>query len=280
MKPNRTARQAPTWDHIVTTFARTGGATTQRRKLIEFSNKRWAKLRVLPVDQTAGIDFLDVLARGGVSTSMALRGVESLALETGLLTHPVLPRKLWPKYTPRPKRAITEKEHRLLWSNSLKRSWRCFLEILWETGASQSDAASLRIEKLTGGVVTYRRCKTGVRAAQQVSPQLAGTLASLAGGRTKGFFIPQVQRMLTKDRSHQFRRQCTRLDIDGVTLHSYRYAWAERAFQLGLPERFAMVALGHNSPAVHRAYCKNAKVVCPSLVGFGAAGAGEGLADE
>ena len=84
--------------------------------------------------------------------------------------------------------------------------------------------------------------------------------------------------MLTKDRSHQFKRQCTRLGIEGVTLHSYRYAWAERAFQLGLPERFAMVALGHNSPAVHRAYCKNAKVVCPSLAGFDAVGAGEGLA--
>lgn len=121
---------------------------------------------------------------------MALRGVEQLALETGLLTHSVLPRKLWPKYTPRPKQAITEKEHRLLQSNSLKRSWRCFLEILWETGASQSDAASLRIEKLTGGEVTYRRCKTGVRAAQQISLQLAAMLASLAGERTKRLLHP------------------------------------------------------------------------------------------
>jgi integrase len=194
--------------------------------------------------------------------------VESLALETGLLTHPVLPRKLWPKYTPRPKRAITEKEHRLLRSNSLKSSWRTFLDILWEIGASQSDAASLRIEKLTGGVIAYRRCKTGVRAAQQISPQLARMLSGAAGGRTNGLFIPQVARMLAKDRSHNFKRQCTRLGIDGVSLHSYRYAWAERAYKLGLPERFAMVALGHNSPAVHRAYCKNAKVVCPSLDSF------------
>jgi len=52
---------------------------------------------------------------------------------------------------------------------------------------------------------------------------------------------------------------------------SFREDWAERAFQLGLPERFAMVALGHNSPAVHRAYCKNAKMVCPSLDSFSAA---------
>jgi methionyl-tRNA formyltransferase len=39
-----------------------------------------------------------------------------------------------------------------------------------------------------------------------------------------------------------------------VTLHSYRYAWAERAKTAGYPERFAQLALGHNSKAVHRAY--------------------------
>jgi integrase len=40
----------------------------------------------------------------------------------------------------------------------------------------------------------------------------------------------------------------------GVTLHSYRYAWAERAKTCAMPERFAQEALGHNSKAVHRAY--------------------------
>ena len=71
--------------------------------------------------------------------------------------------------------------------------------------------------------------------------------------------------MDSKDRATIFRRKCILLDIKGVTLHSYRYAWAERAFELGLPERLAMVALGHNSAAIHRAYSKNAKIVCPSL---------------
>ena len=41
-----------------------------------------------------------------------------------------------------------------------------------------------------------------------------------------------------------------------MTLHSYRYAWAERAKICGYPERFAQEALGHNSKAVHRAYAK------------------------
>jgi integrase len=50
-----------------------------------------------------------------------------------------------------------------------------------------------------------------------------------------------------------------------VSLHSYRYAWAERALKCGFPERFAQQALGHNSKAVHRAYAKHAEVTVPSL---------------
>jgi integrase len=55
------------------------------------------------------------------------------------------------------------------------------------------------------------------------------------------------------------------LGIVGVTLHSYRYAWAERAKTVGYPERFAQEALGHNSKAVHRAYAKRALMKIPSL---------------
>ena len=50
-----------------------------------------------------------------------------------------------------------------------------------------------------------------------------------------------------------------------MTLHSYRYAWAERAKSAGYPERFAQQALGHNSKAVHRAYARHAHVIIPSL---------------
>ena len=59
--------------------------------------------------------------------------------------------------------------------------------------------------------------------------------------------------------------RCKRLKIEGVTLHSYRYAWAERAKACGYPERFAQEALGHGSKAVHRAYAKKAQVNLPPL---------------
>ncbi len=51
----------------------------------------------------------------------------------------------------------------------------------------------------------------------------------------------------------------------GVTLHSYRYAWAERAKMACYPERFTQEALGQNTKAVHRAYAKRALVKIPSL---------------
>jgi integrase len=51
----------------------------------------------------------------------------------------------------------------------------------------------------------------------------------------------------------------------GRTLHSYHFAWAERAKVVGMPERFAQEALGHNSKAVHRAYAKGALMKIPSL---------------
>ena len=60
-------------------------------------------------------------------------------------------------------------------------------------------------------------------------------------------------------------QRCRQLGITGIKLHSYRYAWAERAKVAGMPERFAQEALGQNSNAVHRAYAKRALMKIPSL---------------
>ncbi len=71
--------------------------------------------------------------------------------------------------------------------------------------------------------------------------------------------------MRAGDRATEFKQRCDGLGISGVSLHSYRYVWAERALKCGFPERFAQQALGHNSKAVHRAYAKHAEVTVPSL---------------
>jgi integrase len=61
-----------------------------------------------------------------------------------------------------------------------------------------------------------------------------------------------------------FCRHCRTVGVTGVSLHSYRYAWAQRALITGYPERHAQSALGHNSRAVHAAYAKGAVVIRPS----------------
>ncbi len=66
-------------------------------------------------------------------------------------------------------------------------------------------------------------------------------------------------------RAKAFTRQCKLAGVSGVSLHSYRYAWAERAKAAGMPECFAMKNLGHKSKAVHQAYAKKALVKIPSL---------------
>ena len=45
--------------------------------------------------------------------------------------------------TPRPPRAITLKEHQLIVAAEKNHERKLFYELLWQIGASQSDAASL-----------------------------------------------------------------------------------------------------------------------------------------
>ena len=53
------------------------------------------------------------------------------------------------------------------------------------------------------------------------------------------------------------------MEFEGISLHSYRYAWAERAAVVGMPLRWAQAALGHSSRAVALAYARKAEIVCP-----------------
>ncbi len=80
-----------------------------------------------------------------------------------------------------------------------------------------------------------------------------------------GSLFPYLRKVRSGDRATEFKQRCVGLGIHGVSLHSYRYAWAERAKVVGYPERFAQLALGHNSKAAHRAYAKNAQVTLPPL---------------
>ena len=116
-----------------------------------------------------------------------------------------------------------------------------------------------------GRVIRYRRRKTGTRCVLRFGEEVAAILRRLPQA---GPLFPEWSRISSSDRAARFGRRCRRLGIRGVSLHSCRYAWAERACRAGYPERFAHEALGHKSQAVHRAWARNAQVVLPALEAF------------
>ncbi|HTB84136.1 MAG TPA: tyrosine-type recombinase/integrase [Candidatus Sulfotelmatobacter sp.] len=141
---------------------------------------------------------------------------------------------------------------------------KAFYQLLWHLGGSQGDIASLKGEDVDweNGTVSFSRKKTGVPVIVRLGKE---ALDILRDPPAEGLLFPYLASVRAGDRATEFRSRCRQLGIQGVTLHSYRYAWAERAKTAGMPERFAMENLGHNSKAVHRAYAKKALVKIPSL---------------
>ncbi len=80
-----------------------------------------------------------------------------------------------------------------------------------------------------------------------------------------GPLLPRMAPIKENHRAKMFIKRLRTVIITGISLHSYRYAWAERAKTVGMPERFAQQGLGHSSKAFVRAYSKKAKVIVPSL---------------
>jgi integrase len=144
---------------------------------------------------------------------------------------------------------------------------RAYYELLWHLGGSQTDMARLTAEAIDWQrqTIAYRRCKTGTPAVQAFGPEVAEILRNLP---TTGFLFPTLAELRPSDRGSFFAYRLRTVGIVGVSLHSYRYAWAERAKTAGYPERYAMEALGHGSNAVHRAYAKQAEVVLPPLENY------------
>ena len=80
-----------------------------------------------------------------------------------------------------------------------------------------------------------------------------------------GPLFPYLMNVREAARATDFRQRCDGLGIKGVTLHSYRYVWAERSTNAGYPERYAQREMGQSSKIVHRAYARKAQGQLPSL---------------
>jgi hypothetical protein len=231
------------------------------RAIIE---KPFDLIRDLPIIETQAEHFLKVLQVGTVSTNVYLRRIHNFVLDMGWLPCPILPKRQWPAVRYKEKRAITHEEHLAVLHNEKIDERRAFYQLCWHLGGSQTDIANLNAEDVDwrDHVISFARSKTKVVQIIHFGEEVAAILCNLP---KHGLFFPTFAAMDEKHRACWFQVVCRRARIAGISLHSYRYAWAERAKVCGYPERFAQEALGHNSKAVHRAYARKAKVKLPSL---------------
>lgn len=218
----------------------------------------------LPIIETRADHLFDVLNAGTVSTNVFLRRLHNFTLGVEWLLKPVIPKRQWPAVKHREARAITQAEHKAVVEREKNPERRAYYELLWELGGSQGDVAKLRAEDIdwNSRIITYSRSKTNQPAVVRIDGKIESILRSLPH---EGALFPYLRTVRACDRATEFKQRCKGLNIQGVTLHSYRYAWAERAKECGYPERFAQQNLGHASKAVTRAYAKKAHVIIPSL---------------
>lgn len=232
----------------------------------ERAAKDGALRELLPcvVIETPAETILQALKSGSVSTNVFLRRLHNFCVAMNWLPWPIVPKPQWPAVRFKEKRAITLEEHQRILARETNSERRAFYELCWHFGGSQTDIASLSTENVDWEqrTIGYGRSKTGSVAGLRFSANVETLLRSLP---QSGPFFPYLMDVRSSDRATEFKQRCAGLAIRGVTLHSYRYAWAERARVCGYPERFAQEALGHNSKAVHRAYAKKAQVTLPSL---------------
>ena len=253
-----------TWQTVMDQLQARGKASSRERYEDVFKSPAFDPLRHKRLMETTADDFLAMFKTGKVSILNFLKRLHNFALNLGWIALPIVAPYLWPKYEPKDRRGITSDEHQTVLAAEKHAEWKLFLELLWETGAAQSDAANFKAEDIDWQTrtISYFRQKTGSLAQFTVSKTLEKVLQQLP---TTGPLFPKLSILSESDRASRFRRRCHKAGVSGVTLHCYRYAWAERAKRVGMPERFAQAALGHNSKSIHRAYAKKAVIIAPSL---------------
>jgi integrase len=253
-----------TWQMVMDQLQARGKDASRLRYAYVFKSSAFDGLRHKRLMETSADDFLAVFKDGKVSVIDFLKRLHNFAVHLGWIAVPIVAPCLWPKYEPKERRGIMLDEHQSVLAAEKTAEWKLFLELLWETGAAQSDAANFKAEDIDWQTktISYFRQKTGSLAQFTISTALEKMLQQLP---TTGALFPQLSPLSESDRASRFRRRCHRAGVFGVTLHCYRYAWAERAKVAGMPERFAQAALGHNSKAIHRAYAKKAVIIAPTI---------------
>ena len=255
-----------TWQEVMDEMATHGIPTTQERCARGFRSKAYDPIRNKPLVQTTGENCSRSFTPTATVSRIIFDGFTTWRLISVGSRGPSSQNEHGPKSEAKAKERSLPKN---MQQSSLQKKMperRAYYELLYETGAAQTDAANLTAEDIDwqNGVLVYRRKKLGPFSEPcrlTIGNKLRGCCSrfrhlaicfqtsnnfcesSIGGISSDGVELPE------------FRRQ----------LASYRHAWAQRAKACGYPQRFAQEALGHSSRAVHEAYAKGALVILPAL---------------
>jgi integrase len=231
-----------TWQNALDAIVETKSGSTQDRWRRAAKETALDGIRDRVIIETQAEQLLACLKAGTVSTNVHLRKPHNFCLSMDWLPWPLILKRLWPEVRFQPKRAITIEEHRLILEREKNPERRNFYELCWHLGGSQSDIANLKAEDVDwpNQTVAYARQKTGSIAIIHFGEDIEANLRHLP---VVGPLFPYLQSVRAGDRATEFKQRCEGLGIKGVSLHSYRHAWAERAKQCGYPPIGAAVSV-------------------------------------
>jgi integrase len=253
-----------TWRHVFDQVINLRSGDTAHRWVTASKDKALKSLLDVVLVETRAEQFLTSLAAGTVSTNVYLRRVHNFALDLGWLPRPVIPKRQWPSLKHKKRRGITEEEHKLILAGEKNPERYDYYELLWYTGASQGDMSALTAENIdwSRSEIRFFRKKSGTVTCQKFAKKVEQILRRRP---SKGPLFPYLCTVRSGDRATEFAQRCALVGVKGVSLHSYRHAWAKRAKLAGYPERYAQIALGHNSRAIHEHYSGVDEATVPSL---------------
>lgn len=139
-----------------------------------------------------------------------------------------------------------------------------FMISFYMRGMSFVDMAFLRKKDLTGGVLTYRRRKTGQLMSIGWTKEMQGILDRYPENKTE-YLLPIITRCGTdgrtvyRNKSYSINRSLKKIgEMAGVdiplTLYVARHSWASAARAKGVPVSVISEGMGHDSETTTRIY--------------------------
>ena len=220
------------WQNAIEALMATKQGSNQHRWQTAAKDKAFVPLMPRIIIETNGEMLLKVMQTSTVSTNVYLRRLHNFCVDMNWLPWPLIPKRQWPVVTHKDQRAITLEEHQKIIAAEGNPERKALYQLCWHLGTSQGDIANLKGEDVDwqSSTISFTRKKTGVPVIVHLGAEALNLFKDLPA---EGMLFPYLSNVRAGDRATEFGQRCRRLEITGVTLHSYRYAWAERAKTIG-----------------------------------------------